>query len=528
CVVIAAGFDLRPDLGFPGGNTIELGDIGTVPHTDSDDDPACPTSFYTFYGPKAPPSPGGGGNTLFWRYYPTAAAGGLGPVKQGCRISTNDFGDQCGETISAFQFDSIIISTPNRDSSISRLTAAAPPSAPGAGVVSIYYTRRFNPGWPWRTTNAPAANALYQGVGEPAFSDYLPQEGPYHFIIDDFRFDPVSLRILTPGYGVDNDNSPNPCTFDVAPDIPRADGQTTVRIFGEDAGGRLGNAKGIEDFNGDGLQDILVGYPFANGGAGACYIVPGRNRELIAGGEISVNELALPLNASSGNVRIFDGIQVVGPPGSRLGESQDSIGDFNNDGLPDIAIGSASLNDRRGGVAILFGSRDLINIVDSEIALEDIPARGLGLLFVGQDEDDLAGARVATAGDVDGDGINDLLIAAPDRDVRLDIDLDGELEIDRTDCGVVYLIYGSSKLSGTYSLKEVGTETLPGAVFIGRNSGDHLGAGIGEQGDRSTGIATAGDVNGDGRADLLLTSVTASPRDRVAAGEAYLIYGQGD
>jgi hypothetical protein len=111
------------------------------------------------------------------------------------------------------------------------------------------------------------------------------------------------------------------------------------------------------------------------------------------------------------------------------------------------------------------------------------------------------------------------------------------LDIDRQECGVVYLIYGGPDLMshrtpggepGVLSLQYVGTADLPGVVFIGRNSGDHLGAGLGLQGDRSFGIASAGDVNGDGKRDLLLGSVDANPRERAKAGEAYLIYGLGD
>ena len=50
----------------------------------------------------------------------------------------------------------------------------------------------------------------------------------------------------------------------------------------------------------------------------------------------------------------------------------------------------------------------------------------------------------------------------------------------------------------------------------------------GEEGDRSVGIAAAGDVDGDGNRDLLISSVGASPLNRVGAGEVYLIYGRGE
>ena len=278
------------------------------------------------------------------------------------------------------------------------------------------------------------------------------------------------------------------------------------------------------------MQDILLGAPFLNEGRGACFIVLGRLRNLVWGSELQVEELQLALRSGHpSSDRVFDGIHVIGGIGERLGESQDDAGDFNNDGVADVVMGSPLSSDRRGGVAVLFGERELINLSSREIAFEDIAALGLGVILVGEEDGDLAGARVRGARDIDGDGYDDLLIAAPNRSVRLDTDNDGVLEIDRTNCGVVYLVYGSAEMRGkTLNLADCGTEQLPGAIFVGRNSGDYLGAGLGEQGDRSFGTAPAGDVDGDGNGDLLLSSIKASPANAVEAGEVYLIYGQGD
>ena len=532
-VVVAAGSSLRPDLGFPGRNFLRLGHFGTLPH-EALTGAQCPEGFY---GPKASfmffdgiedTTVGPQGTTLFHRHIPPTPVG-LGGVRLGCRFSTNEYNDQFGETVSSWDFDALIMTAPNRDpfTSVESVTE----SIAGAGVITIFFNDIKGAFYPWTSVNAPAANADlgYAGTPESSGLNGLPHGGPYHYIMDDIR------NVLTPaddflpgspGYWVDPEDG-EPCVRFWSPAIGTP--ANSIRLWSNAPGARLNNAKGIGDANADGLLDLVVGSPLSNDARGACYIVLGRLRDVVEGGHLNIEELGLPMTApESGSVRIFDGIRIIGEPGERLGESQDDAGDFDSDGFADVLIGSPLLNNRQGGAAVFFGSREVINLTQTELPFAELPTRGYGVIFEGEAEGDLAGARVANAGDVDGDGNNDILIAAPNRSVQMDIDLDGVLDVDRTECGVVYLIYGSPKLRGTISLSLAGTEDLPGAVFIGRRSGDHLGAGLGDQGDRSHGICAAGDVDGDGRGDLLMSSVTASPRDRERAGEAYLLYGAGD
>jgi hypothetical protein len=542
-VVIVAGMTWRPDLGFPGRAVVPLSSIGAYPHEPG---VAAPTCFEGFHGPKSPNQPVGGNppaSTYFYRHTESGAANDVQAFdKVGCRFSTVDFNDQCGETVSRYEFDGLIISTPNRNSSI--IAPINAPDRPGAGVVSVYFNPTYLASFCWGVgTNRPGASDFFGYAGpQPNVAEAglgLPHGGPYFYILDDARFDPVPVRTgvtegeglpgfqtlpYSPGFFASTDAQPCGRGSDQRA-YPEA--RNTARFYGESAGARAGNAVAAGDFNADGIGDILIGSPFANSGAGAVYLVFGRLLDQMQGSFLDLAELGLPLESNGGlNPRLFDGVRILGDSGDRLGESQDAVGDFNGDGIADVIIGSAFLNNRRGGAAVVFGSREFLNLTEAEIPYSELPARGLGVIFVGESEGDLAGARVAGVRDVDNDGLDDILIAAPNKSVRADLNLDGVIDIDRTNCGVVYLIYGSPNLRGTISLSAIGTPELPGAMFIGASSDDQLGAAIGEQGDRGNSIGAAGDVDGDGAIDLLLGSARASPRGgRVRAGEVYLIYG---
>ena len=273
-VVVAAGSSLRPDLGFPGGNLIGLAELGTLAHEAITAAP-CPEGFY---GPKAPTSftnsgEGGSESTFFHRHLVSVT--GVAD-RLGCRFCSADFGDQFGETVSAWDFDSIIMSAPNRDPSVS-ITGLSH-AVPGAGVISVFYDDVVSGFYPWENTNAPPANAAvgYPGSSASAGTNLIPHGGPYHYVMDDLRF--------SPGYNVDPDDQDNPCEFIVAADIETP--AVSVRFWSNLPGARLSNAIGLGDTNDDGLLDLAIGAPLAADGAGAVYIILGRQRDLLRGGQL--------------------------------------------------------------------------------------------------------------------------------------------------------------------------------------------------------------------------------------------------
>jgi len=365
-----------------------------------------------------------------------------------------------------------------------------------------------------------------------------------------------------------------------------------------DAGDEIQNLEGIEDFNGDGRDDIAVGSPTAAGGKGKMFVAYRRDPTLE--GNFRLSNLALDPN----NVERLDGFLIVTDRiGARLGTSVASGFDFNRDGIADLAISlpgwsTDGTNDSAGAVLIVFSARELVSPASGFTVAELLAIRRLSdgspvaALIKGNPLDPTGelGFNIANGGDVDGDGFDDLLIAAPgatprfDPDPTDDVDELTERGVDTDQdgfadpvpggptldhAGLVYVVFGKNRLdhlqtcavSGTacsaaddcpagetcggdmvININQLGSSQLAGFMLAGRKAGDRLGggdAGDTEQGGvgikqnrgRSHGLSTAGDVDGDGKDDILIGSILADPRPNLEppgltnAGEVYLLYG---
>lgn len=166
---------------------------------------------------------------------------------------------------------------------------------------------------------------------------------------------------------------------------------------------RFGSAVAdIGDVNGDGIPDLAVGTPNNDDGsdnAGAVWILfMGIDGKVETWQKISKNA-----GGFDGNLEADD----------HFGAALAGIGDLDNDGIPDLAVGVPG-NDNdgadRGGVWILFLD------VEGKVRQEQKITEDAGDFKGELDDDDRFGSAVANIGDMNGDSILDLAVGAPNDD----------------------------------------------------------------------------------------------------------------
>jgi hypothetical protein len=257
------------------------------------------------------------------------------------------------------------------------------------------------------------------------------------------------------------------------------------------------------DFNGDGYGDVVMGAPL-NTFTDTALRTQGGGVVLYEGGQ---NTSLVP-KGYSGTGQVNGHYYTYSVNKGWLGFSVAGVGDMNNDGLADLLIGmpqdAASTNP--GGAFLVYGKANsttgsLAEYQKDISALATTPdALSITSTF------DTAGFSVSSAGDVNGDGWIDMIISAHFQTVS---GLVGNT-------GKTYVVYGSSALSAlqTISLGHVGG-AVPGFVISGWQAGEESG----------TSVSSAGDFNGDGKADMLV-SAYFNDTAGTNAGMTYVVLGK--
>lgn len=282
----------------------------------------------------------------------------------------------------------------------------------------------------------------------------------------------------------------------IAQDLTALDGTTGFRFTGANGNDYVGaSVSGGGDINGDGLDDLIIGAPGYSEDAtlaGASYVIFGTNSP------------SATITPSSIDAGVDLGIIVKGAAaGNYAGGAVALAGDIDGDGFDDFVVGAptAAVNGSASGIAyVIFGQSSL----PGSFVLGDTVGDGKayrGFAIQGESENDQAGSAVSSAGDINNDGLDDLIVGAPLADSN------GE------DAGASYVIFGQSNLAGDIALD--GLTSGQGFKIVGESLGDESGQSV----------ASAGDINRDGFDDMLV-GAPGVERDGKKAGAGYVIFGQ--
>ena len=248
------------------------------------------------------------------------------------------------------------------------------------------------------------------------------------------------------------------------------------------------SVSGAGDVNNDGIDDIIIGAHNVSSAAGESYVVYGR-----------VDNFSAPFELSSLNGS--NGFRIAGTENlAYSGYSVSGAGDLNNDGADDVIIGAykASPDERIyvGKSYVVFGQTNNFNW---RILLSDLNGTN-GFLLNGIDAYDRCGYSVSGAGDLNNDGMDDIIIGAPGQGISH---------------GESYVVYGrSTGFPASFELS-----SLDGTNGFKLN-------GIGMASYSGYSVSDTGDVNGDEIDDIIIGAYNARPCNKTTgAGESYLVYG---
>lgn len=228
-------------------------------------------------------------------------------------------------------------------------------------------------------------------------------------------------------------------------------------VTGRLAGDRLSVVTGGGDLNGDGFGDVVVAAP-----GGTNIGLPSGYAFVLLGGRDTMR------------------MQAVLRDDESFGHALAIVGDRNGDGLPELVVGqprgTMDGGPERGSVLVYHGS---------SAGLSTTPTARLSDATMGS----RYGESVANGGDVNSDGLAEVLVGAP-----------GASPMGQSGIGQLRVHFAN--------------DVLPAQVVTGRAAGDEFG----------TAVSSAGDINGSGRWAVIVGAPNANPMSRTRAGEFHLFF----
>lgn len=276
-------------------------------------------------------------------------------------------------------------------------------------------------------------------------------------------------------------------------DVNSLDGNTGLTIYGNSSNDRFGHsAKLAGDINGDGFDDLIIGASLVDTtttNSGACYVLFGRSSGFPSSMEAS--------SIAGNNGFVINGIG----EDDRAGYSVSTIGDINGDGIDDILMGVrlANPNGNSSGAAyVLFGNNSLNGFPDS-MSFSDLDGSNGFALTSGDTSRTRFGVAVNFAGDINGDGIDDMIIGA------------GATGPNHS--GSAYVVFGSS-IAFPPLMNLTNLNGSNGFVFNGVAANNRAGYSV----------SGAGDINGDGIDDIVVGAFGAGANGNYS-GSSYVVFG---